>query len=78
MQRQKPLTYDGKGLLGQNSINRILPQKAAKNQVVLETRNYIHSRQLTDALTILESRGIVDELAFLLVAILQELGGGEI
>jgi hypothetical protein len=78
MQRQKPLTYDGKGLFRENSIIRILSQKATKNQVVLEIQHYIHSRQLTDAVTILESRGIVDELAFLLVASLQELGGGEI
>jgi hypothetical protein len=77
MERQKPQTLDGKGLLGQNSIIRILPQKAAKNQVVRRLSKLINSHQLTDAVIILESLGIVDELAFLIVGSLQKFGEGE-
>jgi hypothetical protein len=74
---QKPLTYDGKGLSGQNSIVRILSPKAPKSQLFQRLSKLINSHQLTDAVTILESRGIVDELAFLIVGSLQEFGGGE-
>lgn len=39
---QKPLTYDGQGLLDRNSITtEILSQASTKNQVVCELLNYI-------------------------------------
>jgi hypothetical protein len=37
---QKALNYDGKGLLGINSIIRIVPQVLIQNQVILEIPKY--------------------------------------
>jgi len=71
---QKPLTYKEKGLLGKNSITRILPQSRTINKVISELLYYTKSGYLTQAIDLLEKRGITGDTAIFIIATLQAMG----
>lgn len=73
---QKPLTFDRQGLANVQ-FNQIVQQAPTTSQVILELSKYISSRSLTDALDLLEKRGITGDVSIFIISNLHTLSGGE-